>query len=580
MQKSLRFNMILIFSSIVLLSCLIITYLSYTSSVKLVEDSLSGLAENIAGQAAKVIDIDRYQQEITRNSGEDGYYAELRLELNDIRERTGLSYLYTMGREKSENGYDYFYMVDGIPFGNENASELGEEEDVNLFPIIRKTFETGANQTEISDSEEYGALLTTYIPLRSSSGELIGIIGADLDATQVYASMDSYKKKVIMTTLIILLVSIIIVYLFTYYLVKPLKDLINNVSKVGKGELTIDLHTKRKDEIGALTVAFQQMMDNLKLIIQNILDNSVRLKDTSNQLFNNTNEVKEGNQQIAITMTGLLDGADGQVGAANQVSQTMNNFTTQIQEASDKGTELSHSSNKVIELTNSGYHLMSESEEQMDTIHQGVMESIEKVKGLDLQTKEISKLVQVIQEIADQTNLLALNAAIEAARAGEHGKGFAVVADEVRKLAEQVTGSIGSIVGIVEGVETESNETVIALQHSYSQVAEGTKKIKSTRETFNEINQSVLDMQTQILHISENLNVIFKQGEEINHSLEHVVLIAEESSSGVDQVSASIQQSTSVMDEIVVSSESVAKLAEELNRSVEHFKLSETKRNS
>lgn len=116
----------------------------------------------------------------------------------------------------------YFYMVDGIPFGDENASELGEE-DVNLFPIIRKTFETGAIQTEISDSEEYGALLTTYISLRSSSGELIGIVGADLDATHIYASMESHKKKVVLTTLIILLVSIIIVYLFTYYLVRLFK---------------------------------------------------------------------------------------------------------------------------------------------------------------------------------------------------------------------------------------------------------------------------------------------------------------------------------------------------------------------
>ncbi|MFJ5622822.1 methyl-accepting chemotaxis protein [Peribacillus loiseleuriae] len=573
MKKSIRLKIILIFSSIVLLLCMVISYLSYTSSAHLVEESLSDIAGNIAKNAAGVIDINRYQKEITRDAGETTYYRELRSELNDIREATGMTFLYTMSREKTDHGYDLFYMVDGLPIGDENASQLGDKEDVHAYPGLANAFETGNIQIEVSKTEEYGSLVTTYIPLKTDSGEVFGIIGADLDATQAYVALDSYKNKIIKLTLIILLVSVIIVYLFTNYLVKPLKDLTDQVSKVGNGDLSIVLESKRPDEIGTLTTAFQQMMNDLKQIIHGINHNSIKVVNASNLLLESSNEVKKGNDQIAITMNELAVGADGQAGSANQVSQIMKDFSYQIQEASDKGTELTLSSNQVIHLTNHGFDLMNASEKQMDTIYQGVMESIEKVKGLDLQTKEISKLVQVIQDIAEQTNLLALNAAIEAARAGDQGRGFEVVAEEVRKLAEQVSGSIGNIISIVEGVQHESKETVIALEHSYGQVAEGTQKIQTTGETFNEINTSVLNMQKQIQNMSGNLIVIAKQSEEINQSLENVASLAEESSAGIEQTSASIQQSTSVMDEIVINSESVAKLAEELNRSVDHFKL-------
>ncbi|MBU8878129.1 HAMP domain-containing protein [Bacillus sp. FJAT-29790] len=573
MKKSIRFKIILIFSSIVMLSCFVISYLSYHSSVNLIEDSLSDIAGNIAKQAAGVIDVNRYQKEITLDGGETSYYRELRLELNDIREKTGMTYLYTMSRKKTDNGYDYYYMVDGLPIGDENESQLGDKEDANEYPNIAEAFETGNVKIEVSNSEEYGGLITTYVPLKTASGEVIGIVGADLDATQVYVSMDSYKNKVIKSALIILLVSGIIVYLFTHYLVKPLKDLTVQVSKLGDGDLTIVLESKRTDEIGVLTTAFQKMMNDLKQIIQGINNNSIKLVNASNELFVSTNEVKEGNNQVAIAMHELAEGADSQASSTNQLFQIMKDFTDQVHEASDKGTELSVTSNQVKELTNKGSNLMNESEKQMETIYQGVMESIEKVKRLDLQTREISNLVQVIQEISNQTNLLALNAAIEAARAGEHGKGFAVVAGEVRKLAEQVSGSIGNIIKIVEGVQRESHETVIALQYSYDQVAEGTQKIKTTGETFNEINEAVLNMQMQIQNISGNLKRIFTQSEEINHSLENVASIAEESSARIEQTSASIQQSTNVMGEIVVSSESVTKLADDLKRSVDHLKL-------
>lgn len=563
----------MVFSALLLLSCLVVSYYSYQSSVTLVKDSLSNVAENITKQAVETIDMDKYQQEITLESGETNYYVELRKKLNLLKENTGLTYLYTMSRKPVENDYQYFYMVDGMPIGDKDASQLGDQEDISQYPKIKKAFETGKLQIEMSNDKEYGALLSTYLPLKTDSGEVIGIVGADLDATNVYQLMDSYKKKMITVTVGILLISALMIYIVTYFLVKPLKNLTAQVQKVGAGDLSVQLATSRTDEIGTLTRAFQQMMNDLKQVIHGINKNAIQLVHSSNQLLEGSSEVSEGNQQIAGTMQEIAKGSDSQASSANQVFHTMNQFTGQIQEAAEKGSEMSISSLGVIELTKNGYQLMNESENQMDTIHSGVLESIEKVKLLDEQSKEISKLVQVIQAIAVQTNLLALNAAIEAARAGEHGKGFAVVAGEVRKLAEQVTGSLGNITEMVNRIQPESNNTVKALQLSYTQVVEGKKKIKLTGDTFNDIKQAVVNMQLQTETISENLKNIFTKSGDIKDSLNYVASISQETSLGIEQASATIQQSTGSMHEIVAISESVARLAKDLNKSVDHFRI-------
>jgi len=573
MKKSLLLKMIFIFSFIVLLSCLIISYSSYSASIQLVKDSLSEVAGNIAQKAADTIDIDRYQKEITLEGGETEYYHELREELNEIRESNGLTYLFTMGREKNANGYDYFYMVDGLPL-DEDPSPMGEKEDVTEFPNIVKAFETGKTSIELSNTEEYGALITTYLPLKSETGEVIGIIGTDLDVTSVYSSMESNQKKLILITAIILILSIIVIFVFSNYLIKPLKVLTNQVKRVGNGDLSITLETRRKDEIGTLTDSFQKMTNDLKAIINKINNSSNHLVTASNQLLTNTNEVKEGNQQIAVAINEISIGADSQASSTNQILQLMNQFTNQLQEARDQGLELNQSSNDVMQLTSEGFNLMTDSEKQMESIHDGVLKSIEKVKSLDSQTKVIGNLIQMIQDIANQTNLLALNAAIEAARAGEHGRGFAVVSEEVRKLADQVSNSIGNIVTIVEGVQRESDETVKTLQHSYTQVTEGSTKIKTTRDTFNDINKSILHMQSQIQTISSHFNDVFQESEKINQSINQVASIAIESSAGIEQTTALIQESTSSMDEIAGNFETFANLTKELQDSVGHIKIS------
>ena len=216
---------------------------------------------------------------------------------------------------------------------------------------------------------------------------------------------------------------------------------------------------------------------------------------------------------------------------------------------------------------------MESSNKQMAKIDQIVQDAVQKVQGLDVKSQEISKLVSVIQEIADQTNLLALNAAIEAARAGEHGRGFAVVADEVRKLAEQVSTSVADITDIVAGIQYETSLVTESLQVGYNEVKQGTTQIKTTQETFASISSAVTEMVNNIKTVSENLSSIASNSEKMNESISEIAAISEETAAGVEQTSASSQQISSSMEEVTNSSDDLAKLAEKLNGLVHRFKI-------
>jgi methyl-accepting chemotaxis protein len=251
----------------------------------------------------------------------------------------------------------------------------------------------------------------------------------------------------------------------------------------------------------------------------------------------------------------------------------MEYFAKEIQVVNDRSTELDHYSKHVMHLASQGLQFITETEQQMNRIHREVIRSVDQLKGLDSKVKEITALVQVIMEIAEQTHLLALNASIESARAGEHGKGFAVVAGEIRKLAEKVSGSVETIVNIVEGVQGESHETVSALQRGYLLIEEETAKIKTTKETFDEINRSILNVREQIQHISAKMNAFSEEGSELQNALESIAAIVEQTAASIEQTNAIMQESGSLIYQIASESESMERLSQELKRSVGHFRL-------
>ena len=400
------------------------------------------------------------------------------------------------------------------------------------------------------------------------------ILGGTVNVQEFQDKAQVILIPISITLGIALILTIIVTYWVTNRITVRIKTVMDRMNQIANGELNNEpLETKFQDETGQLTVATNEMNENMRNLLTRIHEVSGTVTSQSEVLTQSSNEVVLGSEQVAATMQEIAAGSESQANNAGSLSSKMDLFTTIVQEANKNGELIQQSSNEVLLMTNEGAGLMNSSTEQMAVIDQIVHQAVGKVEGLDTHTQEISELVSVIQDISDQTNLLALNAAIEAARAGEYGKGFAVVADEVRKLAEQSSNSVTNITDIVNRIQSESSTVVTSLKEGYKDVSQGTEQIITTGKTFAKISTAVTDMGDKINQVAKNLSDIATNNQEMNTSIEEIAAVSEESAAGVEQASASTEQTSSAMEEVAATSDDLAKLAEELNRLVNQFKI-------
>lgn len=459
----------------------------------------------------------------------------------------------------------HLYDVNGEPLESSNE-EMVEKPDKETFEEVL----TGETIVK-----EQGNMLHTYIPMfEPTQTEMIGFIQISQDISTINQVMDQNKRNALLMTVIALLIVFVSSTIVSKSITIPVKQAASLMNDISNGNLRKEsIYYKGKDEIKTLIDSVNKMKENLRHMIRKVTNASENVRNRSEELTISANEVKEGSEQIAITMEELSSGSESQVENASNLVSFADHFTEKIEHVNQNSMDIANQSNDVLTLTEEGNKLMQGSVSQMKMIDQTMKNSITKVQELEEKSKEINKIVQVIHDVADQTNLLSLNASIEAARAGEHGTSFAVVANEIRKLAEQVGSSVLEITDIVQSIQKETNHVVDTLHDGYMEVGNGTKQIEATGQKFERINHAVHDMTSKVQSISASLREVSTNSNDMYQTLEEITAVTEEASSGIQQTTASTQQSSSAMEEITKNANELSLLSEDLSKQVTNFKL-------
>lgn len=492
-------------------------------------------------------------------TGDESALVELRKMEREVNERFTAFSEVVAGEEKTKYykrmQNEYAAMMEGINKAVDTYKASGQESAIpvinsnvkpKLFQFVRDT----ASLNELID-EEFNAAEVKAAAL--------------LDQSRLMAIIISVLAYILGTVVIITLVKRIAM---------PLKHLEKSAEQIASGDLTGEpIVMKTKDEIAHVANAFNTMKDQLHKLIRSVVDNAENLSGSAEELSASSMEITNTSLAVADQVDHSAKNMMTSSQVARDSSVAMNETATAVQRIAESAQELNESATATSGVAASGRVKIESAETQMSTIYESTKLTTELIQKLSEQSDEIENISKVITSIAAQTNLLALNAAIEAARAGEHGKGFAVVADEVRKLAEESSRSASQIVSLTTEIKQDTKDVENAVMASLANVEDGVEAIATAGSSFQEITGAVLKMREQIEDISAITEQISAATEEVAASVTQVVSAAEQNAIEVEQTKESINQQVSTLQEISAITFDLSDRAIQLRNEVNRFKI-------
>ncbi|MCO0599039.1 methyl-accepting chemotaxis protein [Peribacillus butanolivorans] len=472
-----------------------------------------------------------------------------------VEKRKGIEYVYVL---KRENGSDVIVALNGSKdfmmeslFTPEQAKSINGKEEV-LSEIY---------------NDKWGTHKSYFTPIEGTDA----IVGIDMDASFI----PEMKSKMIVFNILFLISAVLLgairAYVIGRQIARPVNELVGFTSEMAVGNLSKPITSVRQDEIGDLSHGFEDMRVNLSHIIKNVRERAQTMNKTTVSIHQSFEEMVESYDQIVTGTTEEAKASEERAHHIDRISNMISDLTDTIRLMSEQTNTMNEFTLHTNKLAEQGSKQVQDVTSQMDKIMGNGQASKANLVSLEEDVVKINEVIGLIRIIASQTNLLSLNASIEAARAGDAGRGFAVVAQEVQKLAVQTDESIDVISESIMRINEQTAKVIQNNDESFQDILNGVSLVENNGEIFNKIFDSVeklLKGTEQLAHHSQKINV---SSDESLASIQEIAAISEEGVATTEQISAAAIQQSNIMAGLKAQNKDLAKESALLEEMVEKF---------